>query len=62
MAAPVSPAVVILTELGMEEAEAHEQVAEGKIDLCSVREKVTDTSVVALAEQCQELTVIYFGW
>ena len=50
MAAPVSPAVAILMKLGVEEAEAKKDVAEGKINLYSVRGDVRDKNVVALAE------------
>ena len=58
MAAPVSPAVAILMKLGVKEAEAKKDVAEGKINLCSVRGNVRDTSVVALSENCPGLRVI----
>ena len=60
-AARVSPAVKILTKLGMEEATAKKNVAEGKINLCDVRWNVRDTSVVALAEHCPGLMVIRLG-
>ena len=58
MASPVSPAVAILTGLGFGEARAKKQVAKGMINLVSVRRKVTDTSVIALAEHCPGLTAI----
>ena len=58
MAAPVSPAVAILMKLGIPESTAKKNVSEGKINLYSVRGNVTDTSVVALAEHCQLLTVM----
>ena len=60
MAAPVSPAVVILMELGWNEAEAKNDVAEGKIDLEGCDE-ITDASVVALAEHCPGLKEIYLN-
>ena len=61
MASPNSSAVMILTQLGMEEARAKKQVTEGAIYLYSVRTKITDTSVIALAEHCSGLTEIYLG-
>ncbi len=39
MAAPVSPAVAILMQLGLAEAKAKKDVTEGVIDLSSVQDK-----------------------
>ena len=48
MAARVSPAVKILTKLGMDEATAKNNVEEGKINLYPVREKVTDQNLLRI--------------
>ena len=52
----------VLIELGINEVEAKKQLAKGVINLYHVRQKVTDTSVTALANNCSGLTEINLGW
>jgi hypothetical protein len=55
----MTTAVMILTQLGMEETRANKQVAEGALYLYSVCAKITDTSVIEIAKHCPGLTEMY---
>jgi hypothetical protein len=51
-------AIEVLVGLGMDEADAREQLAKGYVNLFPYRQYVTDEAVIALATHCAGLTTI----